>query len=73
MSQVVSGVLEKLGDLLPNQIGTNRRWSTAAVTRHIMFADNLVREKTENRYHQQIIPLQEGEVGDVVTYSLDNE
>jgi hypothetical protein len=53
MSQVVSGVLERLGDILPNQIGENRRWSTAAVTQHIMFADRLVRERTGTLYHVQ--------------------
>ena len=69
MSQVVSGVLEKLKDLLPNQIGTNRRWSDASVERHIMFADRLVRERTGNLYHQQVISL----VEDNHAYSLDDE
>ena len=69
MSQVVSGVLEKLQDLLPNQIGDNRKWSTAVVTQHIMFADRLVRERTGNLYHQQEITL----ANDTAEYALDNE
>lgn len=69
MSQVLTGVLQKVQDLLPNQIGANRKWSQTSVERHIMFADRLVRERTENLYHQQEITL----VADTPTYTLDSE
>ena len=73
MSQVVSGVLEKLKDMLPNQIGTNRRWSDASVERHIMFADRLVRERVGNLYHQQIITLRAYDEDVASVYDLDDE
>lgn len=69
MSQVQAGVLSRLEDLLPNQIGSNRRWSQTAVERHIMLADRVVREAIENRYHQQEISL----VAGTDTYDLDSE
>lgn len=69
MSQVVTGVTEKLQDLLPGQIGTNLRWSTSDVERHIMSADRAVRERTENRLHRQEISL----VADQLEYTLDSE
>ena len=69
MSAVQAGVLQKVQDLLPNQIGSNRRWSTTGVERHIMFADRLVRERTGNLYHQQEIDL----VQDQLAYTLDQE
>ena len=69
MSQVVSGVTEKLGDLLPGQIGSNSRWSSTSLERHIMMADRAVRERLENRYHEQEISL----VADTSEYSLDSE
>ena len=69
MSAVQANVLIKLQDLLPNQIGTNRKWATADVERHIMFADRLVRERTGNLYHQQEISL----VADTLEYALDSE
>lgn len=69
MGELVSGVTEKLQDLLPNQIGANARWTTADVERHIMMADRAVRERLENRYHQQEISLQ----ADVAEYALDSE
>ena len=69
MSQVVSGVTEKLQDLLPGQIGSNARWETADVERHIMMADRVIRERLENLYHEQEISL----VADTSKYSLDSE
>lgn len=69
MSQVVSGVTQKLQDLLPNQIGENRRWTTAAVERYIMLADRAVRELTENLVGYQTISL----VADTAAYTLDSE
>jgi hypothetical protein len=68
MSQVYTGVLEKLQDLLPGQIGTNRRWSTEAVERHIALADRAVRERIENYETYQDITLQAG----VRVYNLDS-
>ena len=68
-SQVQSGVLEKVQDLLPNQIGTNRAWATESVERHIMNADRLVRERTGNLYHQQEITLANA----TLEYALDTE
>jgi hypothetical protein len=69
MSQVVSGVTQKLQDLLPGQIGTNLRWTTSDVERHIMLADRAVRERTGNLYHQQEITL----ANDTAEYTLDSE
>ena len=56
MSQVVTGVTQKLQDLMPDQIGTNRRWSTTALERYIMLADRAVRERTENLESQSDDP-----------------
>jgi len=69
MSELVSGVTEKLQDLLPGQIGSNARWTTTDVERHIMMADRAVRERLENRYHEQEISL----VADTAEYTLDSE
>ena len=69
MSQVVSGVTQKLQDLLPSQIGSNLRWSTSDVERHIMMADRAVRERTENLFHRQEITL----LADTAEYTLDSE
>lgn len=69
MSQVVTGVTQKLQDLLPNQIGSNRRWTTAAVERYIMLADRAVRERTENLFTFQNISL----VSATAEYTLDSE
>ena len=69
MSAIQAGVLEKVQDLLPNQIGTNRAWATTSVERHIMNADRLVRERTGNLYHQQEIILTNG----TSEYALDTE
>lgn len=69
MSEVVSGVTEMLQDLMPGQIGTNARWTSAQVERHIMMADRAVRERLENRYHQQEIAL----VDATSEYTLDSE
>jgi hypothetical protein len=69
MSQVVSGVTEKLQDLLPGLIGSNLRWTTTDVERHIMLADRAVRERTGNLYHRQEIAL----VADTLEYTLDSE
>jgi len=68
MSAVQAGVLEKVQDLLPKKIGTNRTWSTEAVERYIMFADGLIRERTGNLYHQQEIDLLDG----TIAYTLDS-
>jgi len=68
-SAVQAGVLAKIQDLLPNQIGTNRRWAQADVERHIMYADGLIRERIGNLYHQQEITL----LADTREYSLDSE
>jgi hypothetical protein len=54
MSQVVSGVLEKLQDLLPDQIGDNARWTTSDVERHIMLADRAFRERSESLYNDAV-------------------
>jgi hypothetical protein len=69
MSQVVSGVTQKLQDLLPGQIGSNLRWTTTDVERYIMLADRAVRERTGNRWHQQEITL----LADTTEYTLDSE
>jgi len=69
MSQVVSGVTQKLQDLLPGQIGANSRWTTADVERHIMMADRAVRERIGNLLHRQEISL----VADTSEYTLDSE
>lgn len=69
MSAVLSGVLEKLKDVMPADIGSNRRYSDSDVERYIMLADRVVRERTENRYHQQEITL----VTDTLEYTLDSE
>lgn len=69
MGELVSGVTQKLQDLLPGQIDANGRWTTTAVERHIMMADRAVRERLENRYHQQEIDL----VADTAEYTLDSE
>ena len=69
MSQVVTGVLQKLQDLMPGDIGDNLRWSTSDVERYTILADRAVRERTENLYHRQTINL----VQDTLEYSLDTE
>jgi hypothetical protein len=69
MSQVVSGVTEKLQDLLPGQIGANSRWTTTDVERHIMMADRAVRERIGNLLHRQEITL----LADTSEYTLDSE
>jgi len=69
MSQVLSGVTQKIQDLLPGQIGDNLRWSTADLERHIMLADRAVRERTENHWHRQDILLTDG----TAEYTLDSE
>jgi hypothetical protein len=69
MSQVVTGVTQKLQDLLPDQIGTNKRWTTSALERYIMLADRAVRERTENLVSSQTIPLISG----TAAYTLDSE
>ena len=68
-SAVQAGVLAKIQDLLPNQIGTNRRWAQADVERHIMYADGLIRERVGNLYHQQEITL----LADTREYAIDSE
>lgn len=50
MSQLVTGVTQKLQDLLPDQIGTNRRWDSTTLERLIMLADRAVRERTETSF-----------------------
>jgi len=69
MSQVVTGVTQKLQDLLPGQIGANLRWTTTDVERHIMMADRAVSERVGNRYHQQEISLTQ----DTFEYTIDSE
>ena len=69
MSQVSSGVLQKLQDILPGQIGSNLRWSTTDVERYTMLADRAVRERVDNLYHEQEIVLTE----DTLEYTLDSE
>lgn len=69
MSQVVSGVTEKLQDLMPGKIGSNARYETSSVERLIMLADRAVRERTSNLYHQQEITL----VTNQSEYTLDSE
>ena len=69
MSQVVTGVTEKLQDLLPNQIGSNKRWSTSDLERYIMIADRVARERTGNLESFQAISL----VSDTAEYTLDSE
>ena len=69
MSQVASGVLEKLTDLMPSDVGSNRRFSSSEVERYTMIADRIVREQIENRNHSQEITL----VTDQLEYTLDSE
>ncbi len=68
MSQVLTGVKEKIGDLLPGQIGDNLKWSAAAIERYVMLADRAVRERTGNLYLQQEIDLTTDS-----EYSLDSK
>jgi len=69
MSEVLTGTLEKLKDIMPNDIGDNRRFSDDDAERYIMLTDRLVREKVENRHHEQEISLVTG----TMEYTLDSE
>lgn len=69
MSAVVTGVTEKLQDLLPGRIGTNRTWNATSLERLIMLADRAVRERTENLDGYQEIAL----VQSTAAYDLDSE
>lgn len=69
MSQVVTGVTQKLQDLLPNQIGSNRVWTTDQLERYILLADNAVSERVEKFLHSQEIEL----IADTAEYTLDSE
>lgn len=70
MSQIVTGVTQKLQDLLPDQIGTNKRWDSTALERYIMLADRAVRERTENNY---ATPQQISLIADTAAYDLSTD
>lgn len=69
MSAVISGVKQKLQDYLPNQIGSNARWSDAFIEGLIVAADNMARERTESLWVTQEIDLSDG----VLEYDLDSK
>jgi len=67
MSQIQSGTLEKLQDLIPDQIGDNRRWSTTLVNNLIMLAARAAWERIGFQHGEQEIDL----VDDEPEYDLD--
>ena len=69
MSALVTGVQEKLEDLLPGRIGDNKSWSEATLQQYILLADYAVRERTDNLFGTQEIAL----VQDQAAYTLDSE
>jgi|GEM_PF-5047628 len=68
MSAVVTGVKAKLADLLPDQIGSGKRWSDALVGGYIMAADAAVRDRCETLWYSQAIDL----VDDQIEYDLNS-
>lgn len=69
MSALQSGSLAKLQDLLPNQIGSNRRWPTALVEDLIMLAARAAAERIGFMHREQEIDLTDG----TSEYTLDSE
>lgn len=66
MSLVGTGVLSKLQAMLPNQIGSNTRWSTATVNSLILAADRATRDRVEMSHGTQVISL----VDDTISYDV---
>lgn len=66
MSNIGTGVLEKLQAALPNQIGANARWTEGTITSLIIAADRATRDKCEVHYATAEISL----VDDQVSYDV---
>ena len=69
MSAVGAGVLGKLQDLLPGQIGDNKAYSTAYVNAIILAAHYAVTERTETQFVSEDITL----VADTLEYDLSSK
>ena len=66
MSNVATGVMAKVQAQLPNQIGTNGRWTTATVTELIKAADRATRDQCEVNYGSVEISLTD----DTINYEV---
>ena len=69
MGTVLGTGLQMVKDLLPEQVGTNKRWTDAFVQAVIACADRAVRERIGVHFHTQVITL----ANDTATYDLDPE
>ena len=69
MGTVLGTGLQMVKDLLPEQVGTNKRWTDAVVQAVIACADRAVRERVGVHFHTQTITL----ANDTATYDLDPE
>lgn len=69
MSAVVTSVLAKLQNRFPNQIGTNRQWSTSYVSSLILAAANAAEERIGMTWTSQVITL----TNDTNDYALDSK
>ena len=66
MSLINTGVMEKVKAALPNQIGSNGRWTETTVTSLIIAADRATRDRCEVHYATAEIDL----VDDQVSYDV---
>ena len=69
MSAVQAGVLEKLNDLVPGQIGDGLRWETAFVESLITLASQIAWERIGMNHGSEVIDL----VADQYEYDLDTK
>ena len=67
MGAVLSGGLQMVKNLLPGQVGTNKRWTDQYVQAVIVAADRAVRERCDLSFREQEITL----ANDDYAYNLD--